>query len=139
MLDVNAPAVAKKLPVVFWIRGGAWQSGDESAVNTRPRAVAGRGFVFVSTTYRLLPDVVMGTIVRDVAKAVGGVRDHISEHGGDPKRTSGCPFLRTTPPTCLGAGRKTPLRILLAEGGAKQVRHSGETRNVRFTYPVTGP
>lgn len=86
MLDVYAPAGAKKRPVVFWIHGGGWQAGDKSMVHSKPQAFADRGFVFVSTNYRLLPGVDMGTIVRDVAKAVGWVHQHISEYGGDPKR-----------------------------------------------------
>ena len=45
-----------------------------------------KGFVFVSTNYRLLPDVDMATIVRDVAKSIHWVHDHIAEYGGDPKR-----------------------------------------------------
>jgi acetyl esterase/lipase len=42
--------------------------------------------VFVSTNYRLLPTVDMGTIVRDVAKAVRWTHDHVAEYGGDPNR-----------------------------------------------------
>jgi acetyl esterase/lipase len=45
-----------------------------------------RGFVFVSVNYRLLPKVAMGDIVRDVAKSVRWVHDHVAEQGGDPKR-----------------------------------------------------
>src|SRR5205823_1405236 len=45
-----------------------------------------RGFVFVSTNYRLLPHVDMETIIRDVAKSLGWVHNHIAEYGGDPKR-----------------------------------------------------
>ncbi len=45
-----------------------------------------KGFVFVSTNYRLLPSVDMATIVRDIAKSIRWVHDHIAEHGGDPKR-----------------------------------------------------
>jgi acetyl esterase/lipase len=74
------------LPVVFWIHGGGWQTGDKSEVNHKPQAFVERGFVFVSTNYRLLPDVDMGTIVRDVAKAVGWVHGHAAQYGGDPKR-----------------------------------------------------
>jgi acetyl esterase/lipase len=40
-----------------------------------------KGFVFVSTNYRLLPGVDMATIVRDVAKSVRCVHDHVAEHG----------------------------------------------------------
>lgn len=86
VLDVYAPAGARMLPVVFWIHGGGWQTGDKSEVNHKPAAFVDRGFVFVSTNYRLLPDVDMGTIVRDVAKAVGWVHGHISGFGGDPTR-----------------------------------------------------
>ncbi len=46
-----------------------------------------KGYVFVSTNYRLLPKVDMETIVRDVAKAIHWVHDHIAEYGGDPEST----------------------------------------------------
>src|SRR5438552_3566253 len=85
-VDIYAPEGAKNLPVVFWIHGGGWQTGDKSDVQVKPQAFADRGFVFVSTGYRLLPDVDMGTIFRDIAKSVRWVHDHIAEHGGDPKR-----------------------------------------------------
>jgi acetyl esterase/lipase len=85
-LDVYAPKDAKNLPVVFWIHGGGWQAGDKSDVGLKPEWFLGKGFVFVSTNYRLLPQVDMGTLVRDVAKAAGWVRKHIAEHGGDPDR-----------------------------------------------------
>ena len=85
-LDVYAPANAKKLPVVFWIHGGGWQAGDKSSVQHKPQAFVDQRFVFVSTNYRLLPDVDMGTIIRDIAKSIHWVHDHIAEHGGDPNR-----------------------------------------------------
>jgi arylformamidase len=86
VLDVYSPEGAKNLPVVFWIHGGGWQTGDKKEVQLKPQVFNDKGFVFVSTNYRLLPDVDMGTIVRDVAKAVRWVRDHIAGHGGDPNR-----------------------------------------------------
>jgi acetyl esterase/lipase len=86
VLDIYTPADAKNLPVVFWIHGGGWQTGDKSSVQAKPQAFMDKGFVFVSTNYRLLPDVDMGTIVRDVAKSLRWVHDHVAEHGGDPQR-----------------------------------------------------
>lgn len=86
MLDVYAPANAKKLPVVFWIHGGGWEQGDKSQVKTKPQWFMDKGFVFVSTNYRLLPTVDMGTLIRDVAKSFAWVEKHIAEYGGDPKR-----------------------------------------------------
>jgi arylformamidase len=85
-LDVYSPAKAKNLPVVFWIHGGGWQGGDKSEMYDKPKVFNGKGFILVSTNYRLLPNVDMATLTRDVAKSIRWVHDHIAEHGGDPKR-----------------------------------------------------
>ncbi len=86
VLDVHAPAGAKNLPVVFWIHGGGWQAGDKTDVAEKPRAFANAGFVFVSMNHRLLPQVEMGDIIRDVAKAMRWTHDNIAKYGGDPTR-----------------------------------------------------
>ena len=86
VLDVYSPAGAKNLPVVFWIHGGGWQAGDKTAVQIKPQVFVEKGFVFVSTNYRLLPNVEMGAIIRDIAQSIHWVHDHIAKHGGDPKR-----------------------------------------------------
>ena len=85
-VDIYAPAGAKNLPVVFWIHGGGWQTGDRTNVQVKPQAFVDRGLVFVSTGYRVLTNVDMVTIFRDVARSVRWVHDHIAEHGGDPQR-----------------------------------------------------
>src|SRR5687767_2990751 len=86
VLDVHAPAGAKNLPVVFWIHGGGWQTGDKSMVGLKPKAFMDAGFVFVAINHRLLPAVDMGAITRDVASALGWVQRNIAAHGGDPAR-----------------------------------------------------
>jgi len=86
VLDIHAPKDAKNLPVVFWIHGGGWQAGDKALVQVKPKAFVDRGFVFVSTNYRLLPKVEMVTLFQDVAKSLGWVYKHIREYGGDPDR-----------------------------------------------------
>jgi arylformamidase len=85
VLDVYSPRHANNLPVVFWIHGGGWETGDKTSVQIKPQAFADKGFVFVSTNYRLLPNVDMATILRDIAKSVRWVHDHIAEYGGDPE------------------------------------------------------
>ncbi len=85
-VDVYAPVGAKNLPVVFWIHGGGWQAGDKTSVQIKPQAFVDKGFVFVSTGYRLLPEVDMVTIFRDIAKSIRWTHEHIAKHGGDPKR-----------------------------------------------------
>ncbi len=86
VLDIYAPAGAKNLPVVFWIHGGGWQTGDKSSVQIKPQAFVDKRFVFVSTNYRLLPDFDMGTIIRDIAKSIHWTHGNIAKHGGDPNR-----------------------------------------------------
>ena len=86
VLDIYSPSNAKGAPVVFWIHGGGWQAGDKTSVQQKPKWFTDKGFVFVSKNYRLLPEVDMGTLIRDVAKAFGWMEKHIAEYGGDPKR-----------------------------------------------------
>jgi arylformamidase len=85
-LDIYAPSEGKGHPVVFWIHGGGWQTGDKTSIQLKPQAFVDKGFVFVSTNYRLLPNVDMGTIIRDIAKSIHWVHDHIASRGGDPQR-----------------------------------------------------
>jgi acetyl esterase/lipase len=85
-LDVYAPPGAKDLPVLFWIHGGGWETGDKSEVRAKPKFFTEQGYVFVSTNYRLWPRVEMETIFKDVAKALGWVHKNIAQHGGDPNQ-----------------------------------------------------
>ena len=85
-LDVYSSPGAKNLPVIFWIHGGGWQTGDKADVQVKPQAFTQHGFVFVSTNYRLWPSVDMATLIHDVAQSIHWVHDHIAEHGGDPNR-----------------------------------------------------
>ena len=84
-LDVYAPAEGKDHPIVFWIHGGGWQAGDKAEVAAKPQAFVERGYVFVSTNYRLLPQAAIGQMAEDVAKGIRWTRDHAREYGGDPR------------------------------------------------------
>ncbi len=88
VLDIYTPekTTDNSLPVMFWIHGGGWQQGDKTDVGLKPQVLTERGFVFVSTNYRLLPDVKMDVLIRDVAKSFGWVHRNIAKYGGDPKR-----------------------------------------------------
>ena len=88
VLDIytSERAADERLPVMFWIHGGGWQTGDKSDVALKPKMLTDWGFVFVSTNYRLLPDVEMDVLIRDIAKSLGWVHRNIAEYGGDPQR-----------------------------------------------------
>ena len=84
-LDVYTSTQSKNQPIVFWIHGGGWQRGDKSDVAAKPWAFVDRGFVFVSTNYRFVPNVTVKQITEDLAKAIRWIHDHAREYGGDPK------------------------------------------------------
>ena len=88
VLDIYTPESKseRSLPVIFWIHGGGWQVGDKSDVGLKPKVLTEKGFVFVSTNYRLLPDVDMQTLTEDVAQSLAWVHQNISRYGGDPNR-----------------------------------------------------
>lgn len=84
-LDVYAPAEGKNHPIVFWIHGGGWKAGDKTAVQKKPQAFVAKGFVFVSTNYRFVPNVTVKEMTGDIAKSIRWVHDHAQDFGGDPK------------------------------------------------------
>ena len=59
--------------------------GDKADVQNKPQAFVDKGFVFVSTNYRLFPNVSIKTMAGDVAKAIRWTHDHATDFGGDPR------------------------------------------------------
>jgi pimeloyl-ACP methyl ester carboxylesterase len=90
-LDIHAPANASNAPVVMWVHGGGYVTGDKAnQIRDKITLFNGQGWILVSVNYRLstpdkgaaqYPDHFM-----DVAAAVAWVREHIPAYGGDPKR-----------------------------------------------------
>src|SRR5215475_3379074 len=88
VLDIytSQDPAGKTLPVMFWIPGGRCQPAATRDVALKPKPRTERGFVFVSTSYRLLPEVQMDELIGDVARSVGWVHRNIARYGGDPTR-----------------------------------------------------
>ena len=87
-LDVYAPAErgAASRPVIVFIYGGSWSSGDKDDYEFLGAALAAQGFVVVLPDYRLVPQVRFPGFLEDCAAAVGWVSDQVSAYGGDPGR-----------------------------------------------------
>ena len=80
-------------PVVVWVHGGGWRTGDKARLNAKRAWARQHGWTLVSVNYRLSdPAVPAGRRIRypthnrDVGRAVGWVHDHIDGYGGDPSR-----------------------------------------------------
>jgi acetyl esterase/lipase len=85
-LDIYSPKGVKDAPIVVFVHGGEWTRGDKAAVSFKPQFLNANGIVFVSINYRLTPAVTHPAHVRDVAAALGWVREHAATFGGDPKK-----------------------------------------------------
>lgn len=84
---VYLPVGAKgPLPVVVFVHGGSWASGDPDDYGFVARALAPQGYAVVLAGYRLYPRSVFPGMVEDTGAAVRWVRDHAAGFGGDPGR-----------------------------------------------------
>jgi acetyl esterase/lipase len=86
-LDVFWPGGdAAARPIVIFVHGGGMSAGDKSRavlVENKARYFPAHGFVFVSLNYRLAPEVAHDVAVRDVATAIGFVRQHAESWSGN--------------------------------------------------------
>lgn len=77
----NAP-----LPIVVFIPGGAWRTGDPHDYRFIARALAPKGYAVVLAGYRLGAKGRFPVMLEDGAAALRWVADHARSHGGDPSR-----------------------------------------------------
>lgn len=87
--DVYAPEGATNAPVIFMVHGGAWRFGDKTAAKVVDNKVARwvpKGFVFISTNYRLMPEADPLEQARDVARAIALAQNKAASWGGDPSK-----------------------------------------------------
>lgn len=80
---------ARNAPAIFMVHGGGWQRGDKamrSVVANKVSHWVSRGFVFISTNYRMLPQAAPAEQAGDVLQAVIAAQRRASEWGADPAK-----------------------------------------------------
>lgn len=86
-LDVYRPAPGSSpAPLVVFIYGGSWRTGDKGMYPFVALPLATRGAVVVVPDYRLYPEVAFPDFLRDNARAVAWALDHAAGLGADPAR-----------------------------------------------------
>lgn len=85
-LDLYLPADKTNFPVLFFVHGGAWRSGDRSSYVALGNRFAKLGIGVVIPSYRLAPANLHPAQIEDVAAAFAWTVQHISAYGGDPAR-----------------------------------------------------
>jgi len=92
-LDLFVPRGKKNYPVLFFVHGGAWRSGDKSFLGVYTalgKFFASRGVGTVVINYRLSPAVQHPEHVKDVARAFAWTQRRIADYGGDPRQVFVC-------------------------------------------------
>lgn len=82
-------ASAVRAPVIFMVHGGAWRHGDKAmgrVVQEKVNRWVPKGFILISTNYRMLPDAPVAVQVRDVQAALMAAQQRAGTWGGDPNR-----------------------------------------------------
>ncbi len=142
--DVYLPPVAKDAPVIFMVHGGAWRTGDKTAKAVVQNKVARwvpRGFIFISTNYRLLPKADPLLQAQDVARALAVAQFRAASWGGDSSKfvlighSAGAhlvALLAAAPAQATGTGVKPWLGAILLDSAALDVERIMNERHARF-------
>ncbi len=74
------------VPVVFFVHGGSWETGDKHSYRWVGQALAAQGVIAVLPNYGLMPDRRFPGFVDDAAHAVADAYKKIPLWGGDTSR-----------------------------------------------------
>jgi len=89
-MDVYLPAQStSNAPVIFMVHGGGWRTGgkgETAVVENKVPYFTGRGYIFVTINYRMLPDADPYVQAQDVALALAAAQAKAAGWGGDPRR-----------------------------------------------------
>jgi dipeptidyl aminopeptidase/acylaminoacyl peptidase len=81
-LDLYLPRGQKDFPVLFFVHGGTWKSGDKRLYGPLGHVFARNGVGVVVTNYRLSPKVKHPAHIEDVARAFAWTCANMGKHGG---------------------------------------------------------
>jgi len=142
--DVYRPKSAKNAPVIFMVHGGGWRHGSKTAKAVVQNKVAhwvGKGFVLISTDYRLLPDADPLEQARDVAQALTTAQAKASTWGGDAHQfvlmghSAGAhlvALINASPVIATGLGAKPWLGTVALDSAALNVVSVMEDKHLRL-------
>lgn len=89
-LDVYQPRGANHLPVIVFVHGGAFVSGDKN-LNEEISAnilyyFARHNFLGINANYRLAPKSIYPAAAQDIGNVVAWIKENAKRFGGDPQR-----------------------------------------------------
>jgi acetyl esterase/lipase len=85
-LDLYLPKDKKNFPVLVFVHGGSWRSGDKSLYPALGNRFAKLGIGVAIPSYRLMPKNPHPAQIEDTAAAFAWVYKNIAQYGGDASR-----------------------------------------------------
>ncbi len=85
-LDLYLPRDKKDFPVLIFVHGGSWRTGDRSIYGALGDRFAREGIAVAIPSYRLMPRNPHPAQIEDLAAAFNWVYRNIAQRGGDPAR-----------------------------------------------------
>lgn len=85
-LDLYRPETGTGHPVVIYVYGGSWRTGNKELYAPAAQRLLPSGFVLVIPDYTLYPAAGYPRQTEEIAAAIAWTLDHIAEYGGDPTR-----------------------------------------------------
>nr|WP_272918276.1 alpha/beta hydrolase [Gordonia sp. SID5947] len=85
-LDLVMPAQSDAVPVIVFVHGGGWFTGDRRLCPDLREHFCARGFAMASVDYRLTGDALFPAQLHDVRAAIRHLRANAAELGLDPTR-----------------------------------------------------
>ncbi|HYV34367.1 MAG TPA: alpha/beta hydrolase [Gemmataceae bacterium] len=89
-LDIYTPKGQKNFPVLMFVHGGTWKSGNKELYAPLGQLLAKNGIGTVIINYRLSPAVKHPAHIEDVAKAFAWTHKNIAKYGGNPNNFFVC-------------------------------------------------
>ncbi len=85
-LDLYIPQNKTNMPVIVFLHGGSWTTGDRSLYRALGNRFAREGIAVAIPSYRLMGTAIHPAQMDDTAAAFAWVYRNIAQYGGDPKR-----------------------------------------------------
>jgi len=126
-LDLYKQAgVAEKLPLLVFIHGGGWRSGQREDYLVYMTHFVKMGYVTATVSYRLLKDAPYPACVEDISDAVEWFYDHADQYNYDPERI------------CLIGGSAGAHLAMLAGYGWREKRSGNKLQEVDSVFTDSG-
>ena len=85
-LDLYVPSREGPHPILLFVHGGSWASGDKGSYAFAGKRFAAEGFVTAVPSYRLTPEGAYPAFMQDMAAALATTLREAPARGGDPER-----------------------------------------------------